>query len=232
MKNHYISINPFAEYLEATDSRKNTILKEQENPDPVRIPYYQLAKSRIRQSILKNGSLHPIKSGIKDLKLKKPSKKWQISDQKNSIIALERYIEMVLPEAIIENKIELIKVTHKFLTFKGVRIKISPNVIFRVVIEGKSHVGACKIHVSKGKPFSNKQSQVVATLLNLFLSNIETDENDFVNPELCFCLDPFAGTIINSANKVKMDSKTVNEACLDIIQRWGRGAYHQSSMAS
>lgn len=39
-----ISINPLAEFLEASESRKKKIVEEQLNPDPVRIPYYQKAR--------------------------------------------------------------------------------------------------------------------------------------------------------------------------------------------
>ena len=41
MTNIQISINPLAEYLEATTARKLKILEEQQNPDPVRIPYWK-----------------------------------------------------------------------------------------------------------------------------------------------------------------------------------------------
>lgn len=51
MTTYQISLNPFAEYLEATESRRRKILEEQLEPDPVRIPYYQLAKARIKKSI-------------------------------------------------------------------------------------------------------------------------------------------------------------------------------------
>ena len=43
-----ISINPFAEYLEATELRRISIIKEQMIPDKRRLPYYQLAKAKIK----------------------------------------------------------------------------------------------------------------------------------------------------------------------------------------
>jgi len=100
MTKYQISINPFAEYLEASESRRKQILNEQLNPDPVRIPYYQLAKSRIKTSIVNSGNYTAIKEGIRELTAKKPVKKWQISDRVNSIKALENYQDMLLSKLI------------------------------------------------------------------------------------------------------------------------------------
>lgn len=215
-----ISINPFAEYLEATESRKKQILKEQMIPDPVRIPYYQLARARMKTSILNSGDHSVIQRGINDLKAKKTIKKWQISDKENSSIALNRFKELILPKQILENELELISTKSKHFTLFGVRIKISPNLIFRINIDGVNHIGACKIHISKGKPFSNKQSKIVATLLYQFLSNHVAEEDDYVNPELCFCLDPFAGTTINSYSKITVDMKIIKQLCSEIPKKW------------
>lgn len=218
MTNIHISINPLAEYLEATAKRKRKILEEQQNPDPVRIPYYQLARARIKQSIESSGSLKPVNAGIKELNKRKPLKDWQKSDKINSIKALELFSGMLLPQLILENKLELISVKQKHITFNGVRVKVSPNIVFRIVVDGVKHIGACKIHLSKGKIFSTKQSKLVAAVLELYLSNCVAEEDEYVNPVLCFCLDPFAGTTINSNNKVNFDMQVVKEMCQDILQ--------------
>ena len=218
MTHTQISINPFAEYLEATTARKVQILKEQQNPDPVRIPYYQLARARIKKSIELSGSLKPVNAGIKELSKRKPLKDWQKSDKLNSIKALELYSGMLLPQLVRENNLELISVKQKHINFNGVSIKVSPNIVFRIVVDGVKHIGACKIHVSKGKKFSTKQSKLVAAVLELYMSNCVAAEDEYVNPVLCFCLDPFAGTTINSNNKVNLDMQVVKEMCQDILQ--------------
>jgi hypothetical protein len=225
-----ISINPFAEYLEATESRRRQILKEQMDPDPVRVPYYQLAKAKMKASLANSGDFFAIKIGIKELTARKPVIKWKISDRINSITALENYRNMLFPKLITENKLEIIRAKQKHLNFNGITIKISPNIIFGIMIDGVKHIGACKIHVSKGKPFSNKQSKVVATLLNQYLSNCVAGEDEYVNPELCFCLDPFAGTTINSFTKILVDMKIIKEVCEEIKKNFG-GAQNQMKVA-
>jgi hypothetical protein len=216
MKNYQISINPFAEYLEATESRRKKILEEQQVPDPVRIPYYQLAKARIKKSIELSGSLRPVRDGIRALKAKTPVKPWQKADQVSSIDALEKYSSMLLAALIKENKLEVVKVKQKHINYNGITINVAPNIIFRITVDGVKRIGACKIHTSKGKPFSHKQSKLVASVIELYLSNCVAEEDDFVDPVLCFCLDPFAGTTINSNSKISYDMKLVKEVCEEI----------------
>jgi hypothetical protein len=218
MQNTRISVNPLAEYLLATERRRNQILKDQLNPDPLRIPRYQLAKARIRKSISLNGDLKPINDGIRVLKNKKPEKQWQKNDVVNSIIVLEKFKKMTIHSLITDNEIEVIKPEQKHLNFKGLSIIISPDVIFRITIDGKKCIGACKIHISKTKPFNHVQSKLIANLLEQYLSNCVAGEDDFVDPALCFCIDPFSGTNINSNSRVSIDMKQVTQLCEEIKQ--------------
>lgn len=215
-----ISINPLAEYIEASESRRTKIIEEQLNPDPIRIPYYQLAKARMKKSIALSGLLGPINEAIEVLKARKPKKLWQINDNINSIEALNKFKQMALNSIITTNELEIVKTKEKYFKYNGIEINVSPNLIFRVVIDGKKHIGACKIHVSKGKPFSNKQSKLVANIIEQFLSNCVAAEDEYVNPLLCFCLDPFAGTTINSNSRVSIDMKQLKAICDNIAARF------------
>ena len=48
----------------------------------------------------------------------------------------------------------------KHFNNNGISIMVSPNIVFRITINGVKYIGACKIHISKGKIFSNKQSKL------------------------------------------------------------------------
>lgn len=215
-----ISINPLAEFLVATEKRKIKIIEEQLNPDPVRIPYYQKARVSIKNCIIAKGNLSSIDEGIEFLKEKVPEKDWQKHDKKNSIIALELWKQMNLPTSLLENDFEIIRTKVKFLPILGIHIRVSPNLIFRTKIEGQIYIGAIKIHISKGKPFSIKQSAFVAQLMNLFLSRFVVQENEIVNPQLCICIDPFSGTMVSASNKIKVDAKELKAICKEIPGIW------------
>lgn len=141
MTKYLISINPFAEYLEATDSRKLKILEEQQVPDKKRLPYYQLAKGRMKKSIELSGSHKPINTGIKKLMESTPDKEWKKNNIKNSIVALENFKKMLLPDSIKENKIEIIKPKQKHFNYNGISIMVSPNIVFRITINGVKYIG-------------------------------------------------------------------------------------------
>lgn len=217
MKNIEMSINPMAEFLEASEARKKRIIKEQLEPDPVRIPYYQKARAVIKKSILLNGDLNIVDEAIPKIAEKNVIKNWQKHDKKNSISALKLWKEMKLPRTLVENKLELITTKAKFLPLYGIQIKVSPTAIFKMEKDGQIYVGAFKIHLSKGKKFNVKQSALVAQLMNLFLNNFVVGENEIVDPQLCICIDPFSGTMVSASNKIKYDVKQLREACREII---------------
>ncbi|OFY90175.1 MAG: hypothetical protein A3K10_15155 [Bacteroidetes bacterium RIFCSPLOWO2_12_FULL_31_6] len=216
-----ISINPFAEFLEATPSRQKNIIREQLNPDPVRVPYYQLARATMRKSILNNVNISIIQEAINELNTRTPERgNWRYHDKVNSITALEKFKTMLLPSHLVENKLEAVKTKVKYLPIYGVNIKVSPNLIFRTTINGQKVIGAFKIHTSKGKPFGHQQSALVAQLINQFLSTYVAEEDEFVDPQLCFCIDVFAGTTINSSSKIGYNMKQIIDVCKQIPKLW------------
>lgn len=205
-----------AEYLEATESRRKKIIQEQLEPDPIRIPYYQKARARMTKAILNKGSIDIIIQAQNELIGKEPDKPWKFHDQKNSILALERFKQIVLPIEIEQGELEIVKTEAKYLPIYGVNIKVSPNLIFRTIIDGQKTIGAVKLHVSKGKQFSRKQSSFVAQILNQFLSNFVAEEDEIVDPRLCLCIDPFAGTTVSAFNKIKAEMKEVKAICKEM----------------
>lgn len=212
-----ISITSLAEYLEATEARKIAIIKEQYNPNK-RSFRYKLAKARIKKSIELGGDLEPVHAAIKILKKRVPEKDWQITDIPNSISALEKYAGMALPDLVRENELEILSGDQKHFTFHGISVWVAPELVFRVNVDGIKYIGACKLRVSKDKPFSTRQSKLVAAIIDLYLNRCVAEEDDVVHPVLCFCLDPFAGTTINSNSKVNLDMKVVKKICKEIKQ--------------
>lgn len=215
-----ISINPLAEFVEASDSRKIKIIAEQLDPDPVRIPYYQKARASIIKSFMQNKDHQLIKGAMSYISQQPILKGWHGSNKVSSLEALTNWMEMSLPQELINSKLEKIITKAKYYPLHGVQIKVSPSVIFRVVINGQKYIGAIKVHISKGKPFSNKQSALVAQLLNLFLSSFVAEEDEIVDPRLCLCIDPFAHSVITASHKIRYDVKQIKNACAEIQRIW------------
>lgn len=223
-----ISINPMAEFLEATESRKKRIITEQLDPDPVRIPYYQKARSVIAKSILLNGDMNIIEDAIPQIAGRIVEKDWQRNDKVNSLKVLNLWKGMNLPEKFTNNKLIKISTKAKFFPLFGIQIKVSPTAIFKIEIDGQTYIGAFKIHLSKGKPFNVKQSAFVAQLLNLFLNNFVVREDEIVDPQLCLCIDPFSGTMVSASNKIKYDVNQLKQACQEIASIYDDNSLEQS----
>lgn len=231
MKQIEISINPLAEFLEATDSRKNQIIAEQLDPDPVRIPYYQKARASIVRSVMRNKDHQLIKLAMDYIREQPIIKAWHGSNKVSSLEALSNWMEMALPEELLNSKLEKVVTKAKYYPLYGVQIKVSPSGIFRVVIDGQKYIGAFKVHISKGKPFSNKQSALVAQLLNLFLSAFVAEEDEIVEPRFCLCIDPFAQSVITASSKIRYDVKQMKMACTEIHRIWNNESQSNTGVA-
>lgn len=221
-----IPINTFAEYFEATDSRKITLLKEQLRSiekQKLRVVgkstnavFGNTAKAQIRETIL-NGLDHLLTNKkLKEIRSLKPDEQWYQTDQKVNIAVLESFKKMNFPKSLIGKKLEKILPEYKTMPFYGVTIKIVPTLIFRVEIDGKMHIGACMVHSSKKHPFSSIESRIVATLLSQFLSYCIKEEGEIVDPELCFCIDTYKETVISSNNEFPSDMKHVKKICSEL----------------
>lgn len=231
MKKIEISINPFAEYFQATDKRKQKILSEQMDPDPVRIPYYQQARGAMSKYIITQ-DVKDLENAEKKIKAKIPEKNWQQHDRTNSIASLDKFRSILLPALMTENKLKQVRTKNKYLHVYGVAIKISPNAIYTAEINGQIHIGACKIHISKGKIFSVKQSKLVATIIYQFISDRVAEEDWFVDPAMCLCIDPFAGTTISANQQVGFHMREVKELCNDLPKIWNNAVIERQTKSA
>jgi hypothetical protein len=129
-----ISVNQLVEFGNTkSEATKLRIIRQQKVPDPFLIPWYQRAKSSIKDSLKSRGDLSPIYKGIEILMNKVPMNKRQLDDKKASISALEQFISMKLPYFISEEKIEILKLDRKSIEIRGLDISLSPEFVFKVV---------------------------------------------------------------------------------------------------
>lgn len=219
-----ISINPLAEFAFATEAKRKSIIRNQKEPNIHMIPWYQLAKSRIRLAIAKKGDLQPILAGIEELKNRKPIKVRQINDRNVSIEALERFLEMKLPKVLKDIDYEVIKKPKKTdippLLVKGVEVIVSPDVIIKTTINGQSYLGAVKIHVAKTKTFDNNQLKHIASATYMYLENAFSGEEIMIHPDLCLAYDIFGGRIVHAPHDIIKGIKELEKICQEVKEVW------------
>lgn len=222
MKNRIIlSVNQFADFTNATEAAKKRILRQQKEPNKFLVAWYQLPKAKIRKSIEKHGDLEPILNGIAELKLRNPEKPRQVLDRTVSIEALNRYVNIKLPNLLRTLPYEIIKkVESKSTIFKDIEFIISPDVIFKIKLEGKTYLGAVKIHISKNNVFDKIQSRYVSCLIYKYLKEVVAKDDEEVLEELCLSIDVFGEIIISAPKNLSKSLTEIEVICEEVKSLW------------
>ncbi len=209
-----ISLNQYAMFSIATEKGKIGIVRQQLKPNPFKIQWYQLARGSMKRSIQRNGDLKPIVEAIKKLQNRKPANNRQLADKNVSIEALYRYIRMKLPEVFRTTSYVIVKPEIKTTTVAGVNVIVAADVIVRFEAEGKSRLGAIKIHCAK-RAFNYQQSLDIATILYKYLREIKA-KDEIVDPNLCFSLDIFGDRIVSAPVHIQEALKRIEKNCNEI----------------
>lgn len=220
MKKYYISINQFAEFSSGTKSSKLRIVKQQQVPNKLLIPWYQKAKGAIKRFLFDVNDYTPIETAILQLDAKTPTNNRQKIDKQVSIEALELLKKIKLPKILKNVDYEVVSSEERDLIINNVDIRVAPEVIFRVRQKNDIIYGAIKVHVSKGKPFNLNQASFVATLIYQFLSKKVAGRGEFISPNLCFCLDVFAERFVSAPENISKVILDVKGLCKEIKNLW------------
>ncbi|MCZ2084033.1 MAG: hypothetical protein LC112_07140 [Flavobacteriales bacterium] len=217
-----ISINQYADFIKATDAKKLRIIRQQKKPNLFRVAYYQLAKARIRKTLVDNGSLKHIDDALKDLAERVPKSKRQSSDRSVSIEALEKFLKFQIPKILHDKNTEFLKVKDfkNAIDLNGLSIIISPDIIFKTIIAGKEVLGGIKLHISKSNSFDIEQQQVIASGVCKFLENNVVNGNQIVLPEFCISLDIFGNGFISTSKGIKNLIGSYKKECQQILKIW------------
>lgn len=220
MNDYIISINQLANFRNSSEKARRRIIAQQLSPDKFRIPWYQLTKARVKKSLESKGDLQPIFDGIDILKKRNALTNRQKRDKQVSLEALERFVEMQLPKFINEIEYSTLKPNQKVIQIEGVSVVVSPDIIIKGTINGKTVYGAVKIHISKGKPFDFEQSKLVSHLIYQYLINEVADDSSEVIPEFCLSLDIFGNRITSADKNDKSIDEEIKVLCLEFKNLW------------
>ncbi|MDQ0067761.1 hypothetical protein [Chryseobacterium lathyri] len=222
MKKCIISINQYADFVKATDSKKQRIIRQQKKPNLFRIAYYQLAKARIRKTLKNNGSLKHIDDALANLSARVPQSKRQSSDKTVSIEALEKFLMLKIPKVFKDENLEFLnpKQFKNDIEVNGISIIIAPEIIFKTIINGNEVFGGIKLHISKSNYFDTEQQQIIASGICTFLEKNVTEGKQIVLPEFCISLDIFGSGFISNSTAKKNIISSYKKECLEIIKIW------------
>jgi len=220
MSDYILSVNQIADFLKSTDSKKIRIIKQQKYPNIIRVGWYQMPRARFKKVIELNGDLKPLEDAANLLNSRILEKPRQVLNRTVSLEAMQRFSKIKLPY-LLKFPIEIIKkVESKTIEINGVQILVSPDVVFKINIDGEHYYGAVKIHISKNNIFDYKQSSCISSILFQYLKeNFET-ENCRVNPELCLAIDVFGEKITSSPVDINDSMAQISLICEEVKYFW------------
>ena len=216
----FMSLNKLAEYSEATATRRTRIIEDQKNPAGVIVARYGKVYSTLSNffsSNLEDGTY--IKEAIDALSTKHVNTTWQEDDKRNSLLALENFQSIGLPD-LSQLKVEKYTGVKKYITVEGVKISVNPDLIISGKVRGKNIKGAIKFHVSKNNCLTTMGQNCVSTLLNKFVEEHCLKEGETVSLKHCISIDVFAQRWSHTPKSYKRLMKDVASSCHEINSRW------------
>jgi hypothetical protein len=216
-----ISINQLVDFSTATDSKKKRIIRDQKSPDTFKIGWYQTPRACIKKALVNNGDIQPITEGIERLKTKIVTKPQQIQNRNVSLDAMQRFLKIKLPKILKNHSCEVIKERIVKSTFvSDVEVIVSPDVIFKVVLDGKTYIGAVKLHISKNNIFDIKKSSKVSAILYKYMSELSEVYETEVLPELCISIDVFGERVATTPINFDESINELEVICEEVKKMW------------
>jgi len=220
LTNPRISVNPLCEYVEATPSRRNSIIKQCKTPATFITKWYNRAEdilsfylSEIRddpkQLSIEIDRLRT--SGYQDME-----RKYAITSafSLRSFLKHELAIrEMLRPYTLAMSNNDI---KHKFM-LKGVQISLRPELILRDA-DGKQQLGFVKFYFGK-EPLSQNRGELMACLIRHYF---QLEQGFDFNNQQCIIIDVYTGKIFQAPKSYKRRVADIEASCQEIADRWDR----------
>lgn len=215
-----ISVNPLAEYVVATESRRRTIIRQQRKPSSFIVPRYRTARAAFSKYFVKGYDKSVLIDAIERLQTREQKSDWTKNDTANSILALRHFLSLRFPfEGL---KCRFSKPSVKSYTINGVHVIISPDLILEWERNGQKYVGAIKFFVKKTKTkteMAYQQGRIAASLLADFVTRISA-EGTTISKSHCLCIDVMNERIFPAPETMLDDMVLVSDACEEIRINW------------
>ena len=217
-----ISVNPLCEYVLATASKRNTIIKNCKIPPTFMIRYYNQAEdilafylSAMRDDL---GGIAMEVSRLKNASYKDQNAR---KNGQTSADALESFLKYETEVNSLLSRYHLkmtLNAKNPKLLIKGVEISLRPELAVYDGL-GKSQIGFVKFYFSKSAPLSKTKGELMACLVREFYSKIT---NQSFKSKDCMILDVYNGKIFTAPNAFLKRMADIECSCQEIADRWDR----------
>lgn len=214
-----ISLNKLGEYLDATVTRRRTIVKDQKKPPGAGIVTRYSHVTTALAEYFEDSNRSYLLGRIEKLKADKSGTEWQREDRQLSAEVLVKLIDLV--EEIDLTGVRVISSpagSPAAIQVKGVRVSVRPD--FLVVLEKDPEivVGAIKLSHNKQHALQKMACECVATMLWRYLQ--QTFPAAKVDLKKCLSISTPLKLLVSAPKSYKARNEAMDAACEEIAARW------------
>lgn len=214
-----ISINKLAEYLKASPARRQSIVRDQKYPSPIRAPYYNEAESAVLSFFERNKNYGVIEDAMLNLGQRAPETVHKAQMASSCLDALAAFADTGLDQIDGFDSVVLPRAHQPKLAFGDVEISVRPEVLLRRGQGPGASVGLLKLYFSKGDPLTDDTANFIATACCEYLTQHLSGHG---KPDLksVLVLDVLAKKFYFAPRATKQRLKDIAAACGEISAVW------------
>jgi hypothetical protein len=213
-------VAPLGEYIEASASRRERILKQQKYPPTFIVIKYEKARQAIRACLVNNSDVQTRLVELANTIEQLPPRSTQDADYLRLNAEAVRRFASLYSKLSLKGTETLLPHSKGFaLSLEGVFVSVVPIVLLtRRRRDGKEQRGAMVGIFRKTDALGERGGKAVAELARMALlragfTNIRAD--------LCLAVDVFSGRFFTASGSGKRVASEIECACREIAARWG-----------
>lgn len=212
-------MNKLGEYLQASPTRRKTIVRDQKKPPGAGIvTRYSAVNTALREYFASPDSDFLV-ARIAQLKADKSGTDWQREDRQLSAQALERLLEMLDQIDFAGTRaVPFPAGTASTLLVAGVKVSVRPDFLIVSADDQDEVVGAIKLSHNKQNALEKEACSYVATVLARFVSHTFPDSS--VDLKKCLSLATPLKIVASAPKAHKARIEAIGAACEEIAGRW------------
>lgn len=218
-----ISVNPLCEYIEASASRRTSIIRQSKTLPTFITRWYNQAEDILAFYLSEIRDDSRVLS-IEIERLKSLSYTKDENERKYGLASAESLSSFLTYHSNIQELFSKYDVTmavydskHK-LSINGVQISIRPELLLRSRVDGKE-IGFVKFYFSKMESLSKDRGELMACLGKEYFSRIYS--LSFKNSD-CIILDVYRGKVFTAPRASVKRIADIEASCQEISDRWDR----------
>lgn len=211
-----ITLNSLSEYLTASATRRQGILREQKRPSDFRVVYYREVEEAIAASLAEDDEAPLRRCRMAIANLDRPD--YERTRRANGLVALDTFEKIVsaLPLDGLERQRGPSR--PRRLSVEGVPVSVRPEVLLRTA-GGPAKVGAIKLYFSSTKALSKDRANFAGAILWRYVAGLVKEEEK-ADYKICFVVDVFAGKWYRAPRTYKRRIGEAEAACREIRAMW------------